>query len=126
MVQGEIIMNIYFNIVTVFYISFFMILWFLSDIVDTFTKITQTQNILKIKEFNEYKFNKDAMINYPEFLYQTHPGWITKLLSCPICICFWSTLISVILTTSMPYTLFVFPVNYISSLLLYLLIKKLL
>lgn len=114
------------NIAIVFYVSFLLILWFLSDIVDTFAKITKTQKILKIEEFKSYKLNTNIMANYPDFLYEVYPGWTTKLLSCPICLCFWSTLISVNLLIPIEYRIFVFPVNYVCSLFLYLLIRKLL
>lgn len=119
-------MNISLSTSIIFYISFFLVLWFLSDIVETFAKITKTKKLFKIEEFKNYKLNTNVMATYPDFLYEVYPGWITKLLSCPICLCFWSTLISVSLIFPMGYGVFIFPINYISSLFLYLLIKKLL
>lgn len=118
-------MNILLNTSIVFYVTFLLVLWFLSDIVETFAKITKTQKILKTEEFKKYKLKTNIMANYPDFLYEVYPSWPTKLLSCPICLCFWSTLVSVFLFFPSVYALFIFPVNYISSLILYLLIRKL-
>lgn len=114
------------NVSIVFYISFILILWFLSDIVDTFSKITKTKKFFKIEDYKSYRENKDAAITYPDFLFEINPCWYTQLLSCPICLCFWSTLITTILFLNITSAIFLFPVNYVCSLFLYLLIKKLL
>ena len=120
-----------FNIPLIFWISFVMVVWFESDIVQTITNLTNTRNLLKINEFIKYKLEIDVMTNYPDFLYNTRPGYITKLLSCPICLCFWSTLVTSNLLVygigySQLYSLLTFPINYISSLTIYLIIRKLL
>jgi len=119
------------NVPLFLYVSFVMIVWFESDIVQTIAKIFNLKSILKIEEFNEYKNNVDLMSTYPEFLYNRYPGYITKLLSCPICLCFWSTLFSIpalLYIMDLPYLigLAMFPINYISSLIIYLIVKKLL
>lgn len=120
-----------FNIPLIFWISFMMVVWFESDIVQTIANLTNTRRLLKIDEFHKYKTEVDVMSNYPNFLYGKYPGYLTKLLSCPICLCFWSTLIGILILTlilSNPIilSLLLIPVNYISSLLIYLSIRKLL
>ena len=120
-----------FNIPLIFYTTFIMVVWFESDIVQTIAKIFNLRSILKIYEFEKYKLEVDVMCNYPNFLYEKYPGYITKLLSCPICLCFWSTLLGVnLLTYSFGYqqwfALLMLPVNYICSLTMYLIIRKLL
>ncbi len=120
-----------FNIPLIFWISFMMVVWFESDIVQTIANLTNTRNLLKINEFHKYKMEVDVMSNYPDFLYSEYPSYFTKLVSCPICLCFWSTLItSNLLVYSIGYSqiygLLIFPINYISSLTIYLIIKKLL
>jgi hypothetical protein len=120
-----------FNIPLIFWVSFMMAVWFESDIVQTIANLTNTRNLLKINEFVKHKLEIDVMSNYPDFLYTTRPGYITKLLSCPICLCFWSTLVtSNILVYGLGYSQFygllIFPINYISSLTIYLIIRKLL
>lgn len=120
-----------FNIPLIFFVSFILVIWFESDVVQTFANITNTRNFLKIPDFEKYKLEECILSNYPTFLYETRPGYLTKLVSCPICLCFWLTLFSTnILVYTFGYqqwfSLLILPVNYISSLLLYLIIKKLL
>lgn len=112
-------------------ISFFLLLWFESDIVQTFGKLTHTRNLLKLPEFEKYKLEEDIMSNYANFLYEKYPSYLTKLISCPICLCFWSNLLllsSSIFYIGFPleYTIILLPINYIFSLFLYLIIRKLL
>jgi hypothetical protein len=108
-----------------------MVVWFESDIVQTISKLTNTRSLLKIPDFEKYKLEVDIMSNYPNFLYEKYPGYLTKLLSCPICLCFWTTLIGVnLLTLSFGYqqwfSLLMLPINYICSLTIYLIIRRLL
>lgn len=120
-----------FNIPLIFYTTFIMIVWFESDIVQTISKLTNTRGLLKLPEFEKYKLEVDIMSTYPNFLYEKYPGYLTKLFSCPICLCFWTTLIGVnVLTFLFGYeqwfSLLMLPINYICSLTIYLVIRKLL
>lgn len=113
------------------WISFMLVIWFESDIVTTIATLTNTKWLFRIDEFNKYKAEVDAMSNYPNFLYSNYPSYFTKLISCPICLCFWSTLVTVGLLVfgsgyHQIYTLLLFPINYICSLFIYLIIRKLL
>lgn len=119
------------NIPLICWISFIMVVWFESDIMTTIANLTNTRTLLKINEFSKYKLEIDVMSNYPNFLYSMYPGYLTKLISCPICLCFWSTLISsnlLIYSFGYPliYSALLFPINYICSLTIYLIIRKLL
>ena len=119
------------NIPLICFISFILIVWFETDIILTIANITNTRSLLKIDEFHKYRIEIDVMSNYPNFLYNESPGYITKLLSCPICLCFWLTVISsnlLVYFTQHPqiFVLLILPVNYILSLLTYLVIRKLL
>lgn len=120
-----------FNISLICWVSFVLTIWFESDIVQTIAKITKTRKLLRIAEFEKYKLEQSILSNYPTFLYETYPGYLTKLISCPICLCFWLTVITSNLLIYkigyiQPMSLLILPVNYISSLILYLIIKKLL
>jgi hypothetical protein len=120
-----------FNIPLICFVSFILTIWFESDIIQTIANLTNTRNLFKINEFHKYKLEVDIMSTYPNFLYEKYPGYLTKLLSCPICLCFWTTLLGLLiltLTLNYPFILSVLliPVNYISSLLIYLFIRKLL
>lgn len=117
------------NIPLICYVSFFLLIWFESDIITTISKLTNTRNLLRIPNYEKYKIENDPLSSYPNFLYNEYPGWITKLLSCPICLCFWTTLFTTLVLTilvSYPISLFllIFPINYCASLLLYLIIRK--
>lgn len=119
------------NIPLICWVSFIMVVWFESDIVTTIANLTKTRNLLKINEFSKYKLEIDVMSTYPEFLYSMYPGYLTKLISCPICLCFWSTLVSsnlLIYSFGYPlmYSVLLFPINYVCSLTIYLIIRKLL
>lgn len=112
-------------------VAFILLIWFESDIVQTITKLTGTRNLFKIPEFEKYKIEEDVMSNYANFLYSKYPGYFTKLVSCPICLCFWSTLLICGVTVDylgypLYYTFLLLPINYIFSLYLYLKIRKLL
>lgn len=118
------------NIPLIFSISFILIIWFESDIMQTLARLTKTQKLFKIFEFEQYKIEEDIMSNYPNFLYTKYTGYLTKLVSCAICLCFWLTLLSLSLIIyklgySPIYVILLFPINYVCSLLLYLIIKKL-
>ena len=119
------------NIPLIFYVAFIMVIWFESDIVQTIANITNTRGLLKINEFHKYKMEIDVMSNYPNFLYSMYPSYKTKLNSCSICLSFWSTLVglgALLVITNTPITLgiLMFPINYITALLLYLTVRKLL
>lgn len=120
-----------FNIPLICWISFILIIWFESDIVSTIASLTNTRKILRLPDYEKYKLEEDFSCNYPNFLYQTYPGYLTKLLSCPICLCFWLTLFTVnLLIYGFGYSpilsVLLLPINYVSSLSIYLIIKKLL
>lgn len=113
------------------WISFMLVVWFESDIVTTIATLTNTKWLFRIDEFIKYKSEIDAMSNYPNFLYSNYPSYFTKLISCPICLCFWSTLLTVSLLVfgtgyHQIYTFLLFPINYVCSLFIYLIIRKLL
>ena len=106
--------------------AFIMVVWFESDIVQTISKLTNTRSLLKISDFEKYKLEVDIMSNYPNFLYEKYPGYLTKLLSCPICLCFWLTVAQCTLKyNSLTELVFMFGLNYFINLTIYLLVKKL-
>lgn len=120
-----------FNIPLICWISFIMVVWFESDIVQTISKLTNIRGLLKMPEFEKYKLEEDIMSSYPNFLYEKYPGYLTKLLSCPICLCFWTTLIVVNILTFLSgynqlFSMLMLPINYVCSLTIYLIIRKLL
>lgn len=120
-----------YNIPIIFGVTFIMIVWLNSDIVQTIAKLTNSNKLFKLDKYIEYKATSDPLCSYPNFLYSEYPSLITKLLSCVICLCFWTTLISLtlllyVLGYPLDYVIVLFPINYVCSLLLYLLVNRLL
>ena len=120
-----------YNIPIIFGVTFIMIIWLNSDIVQTIAKLTNSNKLFKLDKYLEYKATMDPLCSYPNFLYSEYPSLITKLLSCVICLCFWTTLISLtlllyVLGYPLDYVIVLFPINYVCSLLLYLLVNRLL
>lgn len=129
----EIIYHCIENISIAFVSCIISILWFSSDIIETFAKITKTTSLFKIDKYYQRKVEYiDIIYTYPMFLYEYKQTLITKLLSCNICFTFWVTLVMSIILNLLFYKntisdIFVFfPINYIFSLLLFLIIKGLL
>lgn len=129
MVHEQIIMidtpTIIYLINCIFYVVFALILWFEGDVTDFISRATFSTKLFKRKEFKEFNESELLGLTYPEFLAEKYPGFLTKLLSCPICLCFWLTLIFSIFLFGTNFFL-ILPFSYYISLTLYLIIKKLL
>jgi len=118
------------NLSLVCFVTFLMVVWFESDIITTVSNLTGTRKLFKMPNYEKYVLEQDAMCDYPTFLYLEYPNYLTKLLSCPICFCFWSTLVTtnIFVYNHCPFQtdfFIYFPINYILSLLTYLCIRKL-
>lgn len=129
MVPGEADMNLL-DISLNFYIIFFLIIWFEGDVTNFFNTIGIGRKLFKRPNFEKYKIEIDVTSTYPDFLYNEYPSFITKLISCPICLTFWLTLIVNIGVLSningFLYSSLTFSIYYFINLLCYLLIRKLL
>jgi len=111
------------------WIIFFLILWFDGDITNLLGRTQITRKLFKRAEYEKFKLEEDNMASYPEFLNYVYPSFITKLLSCPICLTFWLTLLVNLSNNyvfSITNLLIWFPIYYIVNLLTYLIIKRLL
>lgn len=112
-------------------IVFILLLWNCSSIVETFAKYTHTGKLFHIEQFYEHRRMWDNSISYRNFLYEHKPCFITELLSCNICFTFWlNVLLFPIVLFVFPHenlisNIYLFPVNYIGSLLLLLILKNL-
>jgi hypothetical protein len=106
--QTNIVLSIFLN-------STFLVVWFLTNAFYEYT-----YRIIPII-FNEYKIFiiKNGSLYFSDYLY-TKNNFLFKLLSCPFCIGFWSSL-----TCSIIYNcLFYLCVIYIISLMIFFIIKK--
>lgn len=97
----------------------FLIVWFHTEAFIEYGKLFKLSKILKINEF-ETAYNKDFTLEYLPWLKSSYPNFFTKLINCPWCIGFWFTLtVSLFL-----YTIYIFPVIYVTTLVIYLQIVK--
>jgi hypothetical protein len=105
----------------VFFETFILIIWFHSSIVDTLSKVKLFARLFRYDKYIKHKANIDVFSSYPEFLGVNHPNWIGKLANCTICLTFWMTLATTILSGS---GFFAFFEIYILTFIIYSLIKK--
>lgn len=117
--------DLLYPISSIFYVSLIALMWFVGDIT-LFIKMTlNNPKWLKRDEYEHYLETIDQLATYPEFLHSNYPSIITHILSCPICMIFWMTLVSTILMAN-PLCIFILPINYFISLFIYVFIKKIL
>lgn len=108
---------------SIYFIAWFLLIWFETNaFVEYSTLIAKYWPALTNKLFlRDYEMVQEAgAISYPEFLTEYHNGFITRLLSCPICV---STQLGLF------FSLFIglnkFAVLGMSGLILYKLTKRL-
>ena len=122
---------------TAFCCSFFIV-WFKTDFLVDYLKIFKLNKIKAIREFfllEEYELSKKdetleglvPILNYSDFLAFSMPEdepSLGKLLSCKYCLGFWLSIFSCVLAHilvggAISSFVFVLPIVYVSSLLLY-------
>ena len=71
-----------------------MLVWFKSDAIIEWGSLLRLSKFVKIKEFQEDKKNWLPLdLNYPTFLRNRYDNFITKMLSCPLCLSMWLSII---------------------------------
>jgi hypothetical protein len=108
-----------------------MLIAYETDLICEFIKLLKLSKFLYLEEYDKEKITIGQRINYFDFLSIHKPNLITKLLSCPICLCFWLTSIFTLIKVfvfgqSLVFAIFLFPFFYFINLIIYLIIKKLL
>ena len=106
-----------------------MLIWFKSDAIVEWGSLFGLSKLFKVIEF--YKMRLDfapSDLNYPTFLKEKYKNFITKMLSCPLCLSVWLSNIfcftsSVFLLD--PFYLIMTPVVCILVLFIYGIINKL-
>lgn len=113
------------------WVTFILLMWFEGDITNLFSRTDWLKKFFLRKEYEDYMATEDVMATYPDFLHAKYNIFITKLISCVLCLSAWLTLIvSIIglitLNIASIWIILFLPINYIMTLLTYLLIRKLL
>ena len=99
-----------------------LLLWFKTDVVTTYGKLLALFNYAHIKEFEDKKSQEPYTLYYPTFLNLKYFNFFTKLISCPLCLGFWISFVCCLIISN----IYMFPIIYISSLIVYGTIVKLL
>lgn len=75
-------------------LAFCIFVWLKTNaFIDFFGWTFKRRNFLYIREYNEQPETIRNNLHYPLWLYTRHRNMFTKLLSCPLCLSFWSNLI---------------------------------
>jgi hypothetical protein len=112
-----------FSLCIVIFLSLCIYVWFDTELVPYLLSKIPSQ---KLKVFlAEYKVKK-LITNFPGYLEQSFNCFIFKLLGCPFCISFWSSLFfTLLLAKYIGVSFFVLPLYWYGVYCFYLLIKKL-
>lgn len=106
--------------------AFILFIWFESDIIVTLIKLLRLNDKLYLKEYEKERLELPGKLSYIDFLHVKKSNVITKLLSCPICLCFWLTLIQCFINyNSILHAAYMLAFHYFINLLVYLVVKKL-
>jgi hypothetical protein len=106
-------------------VPFILFIWFESDIIITLINIFKLYKKLFIEEYKKERLEIFEKLHYLDFLHVRKANFFTKLISCPICLCFWLTFIQSLLRyDSLKLCIFMFGFNYFINLIVYLLVKK--
>lgn len=117
-------------ILTISFIVIILLSWFKSEAIIEWASLLGLSKFIQKEEFYSKQYeNLPLGLNYPTFLKLKYNNFITRLISCPLCLTMWiSSFISLLLTIIKLNFIFVLlnPFITICSLILYGLITKLL
>ena len=69
-----------------------MLVWFKSDAIIEWGSLLGLSKFVKVNEFQEAKKAYLPLdLNYPTFLRNKYDNFITKMASCPLCLCIWQS-----------------------------------
>ncbi len=102
----------------IFWVVMLMFLWFNTDAFQHYFKWVP---FLKIKEYENYTKISNGRIKYPDFLFLQKNNFLTKLISCKPCFCFW---ISAFFCFLFSIEIIEFPFFYMSSYIIYKILDK--
>lgn len=102
--------------VFIFINAFISLIWFKTEAILEYSKYIPFLNkILKIKEFEDFKFSNSEYIDYQTFLLINYNCFFIRLITCPICFNTWLNIFSLFLLDNMCN----FFINFILSLTIY-------
>ena len=99
----------------IFLISLILLIWFKTEAILEYGSLIGLSKFLKCKEFQEKKVTVEYPLTYPRFLRMSYDNFFIRMVTCPICICVWLSIVFSIVYGC----LLVFPFICILSLMLY-------
>ena len=102
-------------------IALFLLIWFHTEAFIEYASMASGSRFFYIDHFKECQ-KKDPIIDWITYLQRQHDGFFIRLITCPICLSFWLSIIACLLTDN----LILFPICNILSLIVYKLTIKLL
>ena len=103
-----------------------LLVWLKTDALIEWGRVFGLSKILKSDEYYKYKIEKMLSstpfdITYPVFLKLNYNTFFTRLISCPMCLSFWLSVLGCIVISN----LIAIPIVYILSLIIYGVVVKL-
>lgn len=105
--------------------AFILFIWFESDILLTLIKVSKLDKKFHVTEYERQRLELCDQLSFIDFLSIKNPNFFTKLISCPICLCFWLVLIQYLFYQYILFISYSFVFNYFINLIVYLIVKKL-
>ena len=99
------------------FVAVILILWFRTEVVIEYGKMLRMNWLLFYSDYEELK-KQDLRLTYLGYLRQYHNNFFTRLITCPICLSVWLSILVGSIST--------IPFIIIGGLMLYLIVDKLL
>jgi hypothetical protein len=94
-----------------------LIVWFHTEAFIEYSKLFGISKLFKIDKF-EKAYDSDFTLEYLPWIKSTYPNFFTRLINCPWCIGFWLTVLNCLFFS----TIYLFPVIYVLTIVIYLII----
>ena len=102
-------------------VAMVLIIWFRTEAFVEYCHLLGLDSLCDYRGYNDEKKN-DVRLTYHDYLLRFHHGFLTRLLTCPICMSMWITIFMCVITLSALHI----PVVMVGGLTIYLIIDKLL
>jgi hypothetical protein len=107
-------------ILQIFWINFILFIWFETSGFIEYAKLFRLSKLFKIDKFEDYKKESNPGIKYLDYIRQKHNSFLSRLFTCTPCLNFWIVLFITVIFNS----LFIYPIVYVMSYVIYRLLKK--
>jgi len=66
-----------------------LVIWFNTNAFVEYCYILNVEKFTKAEEFTNFNIDNNISLHYTGFLQLNYDNFFTRLISCPICLCFW-------------------------------------